>query len=361
MNKLKIAMTGNVFPFGEGVAYGGERILYYLSSELSKLGHEVHVFAREGCKLPPDTCASYTPVGPMRDGVDVHLDAVLNSGIDFDIYQCNYFGNGFVQDVWNGNWGYCELTWCMWCHASFQFPGVSPFNVISYSKRLQKDFADTGRPTTMIHYGIPKNLYQFEPEHDGYAVWIGKIEGGKAPELAIKIALAAGLKMVIMAPPYNTGCFWEQVAPYIDNQRVFWVRGVDDRQKERIMSKAKVFIMSNDDTWGEHFGIVNIEALAMGVPVIGFTRVSNPSSISFEPIIEDGKQGFFLEYVTSRDKDFIIEKGKELCDRIDEIDRWSCRHRFEENFTSRLMAIRYEWLYNQIKNGARKPEWEVPF
>lgn len=358
---MKVAMTGNVFPFGEGVAYGGERILYYLTAELTKLGHEVHVFAREGCQLPDGVCASYTPVGPMVDGMDVHFDAVRSSGIDFDIYQCNYFGNGFVKDVWERDWGYCELTWCMWCHAGFQFPEVSPFNVIAYSKNLQNDFTRVGRSTTMIHYGIPKDLYQFESEHDGYAVWIGKIEGGKAPELAIKIALAAGLKMVIMAPPYNTGCFWEQVAPYIDNQKVFWVRGVDDQQKQKIMSKAKVFIMSNDDTWREHFGIVNAEALAMGVPIIGFTRLGHPSSISVEPIIEDRKQGFFLEYYTSRNEEEIIEEGVELCSKIHQIDRMECRLRFESRFTSEVMAKRYDWLYSQIKGNNRQPTWEVPF
>jgi glycosyltransferase involved in cell wall biosynthesis len=358
---MKIAMTGNVFPFGEGVAYGGERILYYLTAELTKLGHEVHVFAREGCQLPPEVCASYTPVGPMRDGVDVHLDAVVRSGIDFDIYQCNYFGNGFFEDIWNRGWGYCELTWCVWCHAGFQFPKVSPFNVISCSKNMQEDFIRVGKPVTMIHFGIPKNLYRFEPDHDGYAVWLGKIESGKAPDLAIKIALAAGLKIVIIGPPYNTGHFWELVAPYIDNERVFWARGADDSQKQVIMSRAKVFIMSNCDTWREHFGIVSIEALAMGVPVIGFTRIGDPSAISTEPIIEDGKQGFFLEYETSNKPDEIIEKGAELCGKIDQIDRAECRSRFENNFTSRLMARRYEWLYNQIKDGARQPTWEIPF
>jgi len=359
---MRIAFTGNMFPFGEGIAYGGERILYYLIQELSKLGHEIYLFTKEGCNIPDGIVKDYIPVGKLEDGNDIHFNTVSayakKHGFEFDIYQCNYFGESWTEST-QERWPYVELTWNRWCHAAWQLKKY-PFNVISYSKVLQQDFKQVGIDTIMIHYGIPKDLYQFQPEHDNYAVWIGKIEAGKAPSLAIKLAKAAGLKIVIMGPPYSTTCFYNEVAPYIDNEHVFWVRGVDDQQKQKIMSRAKVFISSNANIWREHFGIVNAESLAMGVPIIAFNRINQDCAIKTDGIIEDGKQGFFLNYKDSNNVDEILEKGVPLLNKIHEIDRQECRHQFERHFTSELMAQRYNWLYNQVTQGKRFATVEIP-
>lgn len=360
---MKIAFTGNVFPFGEGFAYGGERILYYLVQELSRLGHEVYLFAREGCNIPPEVVVDYTPVGPLCNDHDVHYNAVRDYSrahrINFDVYHCNYFGDGWTRES-QETWPYVELVWNRWCHAAWQLQ-EKPFNVVSYSRVLQQDFRDNpGIETTMIHYGIPEDLYTFSPDHDGYAVWIGKLEGGKNPEAAIRLAKAAGLKIVVMGPPYNTGCFWKEVGPYIDNETVFWVRGVDDAQKQKIMSRAKVFIYSNDSTWKEHFGIVTAESLAMGTPVLVFNRTGQDNAVKVDEIVQDGIQGFILEYTgTGRDEE-IIEKGLPLLAEIGRIERRACREHFEKNFTSSLMALRYDWFYGQVAQGKRFGCAEIP-
>jgi len=273
---MKIVLTGNSFPFGGGVAYGGERMIGYLAEGLINLGHEVFIFAQKGTS-PPKGCADFIPVNTIGSLRDPYFPAVKEytqkKGVSFDVYQCNYFGDRWDKDTINFCPAYIELVWNCWCHIGWQLQ-ERPFNTVSYSKVLQQDFVARGMDTTMIHYGLPKSLYSFEKENDGYAVWIGKIEGGKFPEAAIKLAQAAGFKIIILGPPYNTGTFWKEVAPYIDDKNVFWVRGVDDAQKQKIMSRAAVFISSNNNTWKEHFGIVNIEALAMGVPIIGFNRIN---------------------------------------------------------------------------------------
>ena len=359
---MKLCMTGNMFPFGEGIAYGGERILYYLIQELSKLGHEVYLFTKEGCNIPKQYIKDYITVGKLIDGNDIHFNVVSEYAdkhrINFDIYQCNYFGESWTRET-QEKWPYVELTWNRWCHAGFQLR-EKPFNVVSYSRVLQNDFRAIGIETIMIHYGIPKDLYQFEPEHNNYAVWIGKIEAGKAPHLAIELAKAAGLKIVLMGPPYSTTCFYNEVAPYIDNEKVFWVRGVDDQQKQKIMSKAKVFISSNANIWKEHFGIVNIEALAMGVPVLGFNRINQDCAIKTDGIVYDGDQGFLLNYNNSDDLQEILDKGVPLLNMIDAIDREDCRKHFEENFTAELMARRYDWLYKEVVQGKRFDTVEIP-
>jgi glycosyltransferase involved in cell wall biosynthesis len=356
---MKIALTGNVFPFGIGHAYGGERILGYLTQELVKLGHEVYLFAREGTNVPEAT--DYIPVEPMTDKYDVHYRAVCDyvdrTGIQPDIYFCGYFGKG-NSEVFE-RWPYLELTWCRWTHAKFEFPNVKPFNIVSYSNLLQEDLANSGVPSTMIHYGLPKDLYAFQPDKDDYACWIGKLEGGKAPRVGIALAKAAGLKLVVMGPPYNTGTFWNDVCPYVDNKTVFWVRGVDDRMKHEIMSKAKCLIYTNDSTWREHAGIIMLEAMAMGTPIVGMSMVQKPCSVETDQFVQDGVNGFVLRY-QSDNLEHILSTGVPLLNRIHEIDPAACREQFEKRFTADLMARRYEWLFERIAQGERFESVEVP-
>ena len=353
---MNIIMTGNVFPFGEGIAYGGERMIYYLTRGLANQGHNIYLFATEGTNVPSKYIKDYVPVRPMDGKTDVYYEAVRkymdeNPSIDFDIYQCNYFGDGWnpeVLDLFN----YVEMTWCQWCHIGHQLK-QPVYNTVVHGKLMQDDFADLNMDTIAIHSGIPKDLYQFQPQHENYAVWIGKVEGGKAPDMAIKLAKAAGLKIVMIGPPYNLGCFREEILPYIDNKNVFWVRGCTDAQKNEIMSKAKVFISSNKWDWREHFGFVNIEAAAMGVPIIGFTRKKWPSAIVEDKIVIPGKNGFYLEYSKEDTPEQIVAKGLPLLDKIDGISRQDCRDHFEQYFTAELMGKRYSNLYEQVVNGAR--------
>jgi len=144
-------------------------------------------------------------------------------------------------------------------------------------------------------------------------------------------------------------------------KNVFWVRGVDDAMKNRIMRRAKVFISSNRDGWREHAGIVNIEALACGTPILAFNRISDPSAIWTDKMITDGLHGFFLNYETSSDEASIIEQGVPLLNRIIGIDRRACRKQFEERFTSSLMARRFDYLYSHIKRNGNVTKLEIPF
>ena len=364
---MKIVQTGNVFPMGKRIAYGGERMVYYLTEELARRGHEVVVVAREGSDFSGVPIKQYIPVGPLQNEVDVHFEALVKyiniSGFEPDVYACNYFGNGFDPTAREFVPVFTEFPWGCWAHCRPFWGDQIAFNVISCSRVLQQDFINRGVLTSVINYGLPEDLYTFQPEHDGYAVWIGKIEGGKRPDLAIELALAAGLKIVIMGPPYNTGTFWQQVQPYLDKypDKVFWVRGVDDTQKYKIMSRARCFISSNDNTWKEHFGIVNIEALAMGVPIIGFNRIGQDCAIKTDQIIEDGVHGFLLEYNDSNDLTEILEKGLPLLQKIDTIDRAACRQQFETRFTVTLMARRYEWFYKHVMENGPVLLTEVPF
>lgn len=358
---MKICMTGNSVPFGEGHAYGGERIIQYLSQELGKLGHEVYLFAQKGTNVPG--VKDYIPVAPIRNDMDVHYAEIKKyidrTKIDFDVYQCNYFGDGWDREILD-RFNYCELTWCAWCHIGHQLKLV-PYNTISYSNSLKKDFDECRMPTLRIYYGVPKDLYQCNPCKKDYICWIGKCEGGKAPGMAVKIAKAAGKKIVFMCPPYNTNTFWAEIAPHIDNVNVFWVRGVDDRMKMKIMSEAQCLLYTCSNSWREHFGIVFIEALAMGTPVVGMCRNGHENSLVLDNIIEDGKHGFVLRHNNSEDACEVIEKALPLIKQVESISPVDCREHFETHFAADLMAKRYEYLYNQIQNGRKIYKNEIHF
>lgn len=362
---MKIAMTSNTFPYGKGIAYGGERIIGYLIEGLLKLGHDVYAFARTGT-VPPEGTNDFIPIENYENTDDPYYHAVKEysekKNLLFDIYHCFYFGEKWNPGVTTIAKASLETVWNRWCHKEpFFHKKPEAKNIISYSTVLQNDLLMTNTKSTMIHYGLPKDLYQFEPEHENYAVFIGKLEGGKNPETAILLAKAAGVKIVVIGPPYNTGTFWKEVCPYIDNETVFWVRGASDIQKKKIMSKAKFFISSNDSTWREHAGIVNMESLAMGVPIIAFNRVGQESAIWQDSFIEDGVHGYFLNYRGSGRDDEIIQLGVPLIQKIDKINREECRNQFEKKFTADLMAKRYEYFYEFILGNGDVDSLEIPF
>lgn len=364
---MNIVVTGNVFPMGRHLAYGGERMVMYLAEALAKRGHEILMIAREGSSFAGMPIRGHIRVGPLDNKVDVHFEALTEfmntTGYEPDVYMCNYFGDGFDPMARQVAPVFTEFPWGCWAHCKPFWKDLVPQNIVSCSRVLQQDFFNRGVLTSMIHYGLPGDLYPFQPESDNYVVWIGKVEGGKRPDLAIELALASGMKIVVMGPPYNTGCFWQQVQPYLDKypDKVFWVRGVDDAQKYKIMSRARCFISSNDNTWKEHFGIVNIEALAMGVPILGFNRIGQDCAIKTDTIIEDGLHGFLLNYKDSNDVAEILEKGTPLLQKIGDISREECRKQFDTEFTVDLMAERYEWLFSYIRINGPVSLVEVPF
>ncbi len=361
---MKICMTNNMFPVGPKLAYGGERIIWYLADALAKRGHEIYFFSIAGSE-PPPSVKDYIPIyrdesSPADEYYLAAVEYTQKNHIEYDIYACHYFGEKWSKATKCLAARYVEVVWNAWCHAK-PWNDVTPKNIVSYSTLLQSDLAVRGVPSTMIHYGIPKDAYIPSFEHDDYAVWIAKMEGGKRPDLAIRLALAADMKIVVMGPPYNTNCFWQMVAPYLNDPRVFWVRGVDDYQKWKIMSRAKCFISSNGDDWREHFGITNIEALACGTPVIAFNKINQECAIWTDKIIMEGEHGFFLNYNNADDIDEILTKGLPLLKEIGKINRRKCRQQFERRFTSDLMAERYEWLYEYLLDHGNVDQVEVPF
>lgn len=360
---MRIAMSGNLFPFGPTKYYGGERVIGYLIEELAKLGHEIVLF--DVAQSAPVGVIEHVHTPPLytwkRDMVcEAVRDYEAKSGKRFDVYHCNYFGEQWdrrTPDYWN----YCELVWCAWCHIKVQ--GFrEPFNTISYSRTLQRDMDAIKMPTTMIHYGIPMDRYQVG-KPGGYLVWLGKIEEGKGVEWAIATAKKAKMPIVLLGPPYKPSYMKEKVLTEIDGSRVIWLRGVTDTVKAQVLSNATAFLSPTVNGWCEHFGIVNIEAMASGCPVVAWSRRSNPSASVVDSVVQNGVNGYVVHYDDS-EADFdrcATEAAAVLVDSVSQLDREVVRRTVFEEYSSKTMARRYEWLYGQIQNGNRFASLKVPF
>lgn len=362
---MLIAQTGNLFPMGPSKAYGGERVVYYLCDGLVKRGHRVVFFGTEQNEVPPGV-EHVTIPSVWRSDKDPHTPAIraweAKHGSKFDIFQCNYFGEKWDKSCVD-EWNYCELVWCAWCHTKDQL-GTS-FNTISCSKTLRDAMNRGGRFTTIIPYGIPMDLYSVDQRKpEPYVVWIGKIEGGKGLEWAIDCARKAGVKIVVMGPPYNSGHFVRDILPRLGPD-VIWVRGASDVLKAAIFRRATAFLSANVDGWQELFGIVNIEAMASGCPVIGWSREGEQASaVLHDGLIEDGKNGFLVKYRSSYVREEwtrVINEVSGLIGRCASMDRSAVRATVETNYSQDMAAKRYEWYYQQLMQKKRIVATEIPF
>jgi glycosyltransferase involved in cell wall biosynthesis len=145
----------------------------------------------------------------------------------------------------------------------------------------------------------------------------------------------------------------EKIWPHIDNDKVIWLQGVDDEIKRRVFRKAKGFLSTNWEQYHEMFGIVNIEALASGCPVIGWGHKTQPSAMNIDggEIITHEEHGFINEYNDYSDgaREASITQAVEYVNQLDNIDRAKCHQLFKDRFTAREMAEKHLKYYQIVK------------
>ena len=190
-----------------------------------------------------------------------------------------------------------------------------------------------------IQHGLPKDLFRPSYEPGSYLAFLGRLTADKGPEDAIRIARAARMPLRIAAkiPRSETAYFKNKLEPNIDGQTVQLVGEVDDAKKQPFLANAAGLLFPID--WPEPFGLVMIEAMACGTPVIAYRSGSVPE------VVEDGVTGFIVD-----GKEQAIRAVKEL----GRLDRRVVRARFEERFAASRMAHEYETRYrNLIARGGR--------
>jgi glycosyltransferase involved in cell wall biosynthesis len=210
-----------------------------------------------------------------------------------------------------------------------RFPDA-PFVSISDSQRAPLPGVNW---LATVHHGLPPDLLKLSDRTEGYLAFLGRISPEKGPDIAIRVAHAAGLPLRIAAkmPRAESRYFNETIKPLIDQNNVDFVGEVNDRQKQAFLGDAAALLFPID--WPEPFGLVMIEAMACGTPVIAWSRGSVPE------VVEDGVTGFIVETEA---------QALAAIGRIHRLDRRRIRERFDQRFTVRRMAEEYVDNYRML-------------
>jgi glycosyltransferase involved in cell wall biosynthesis len=246
--------------------------------------------------------------------IETPLITTLHSRFPFDRVQ-----------AWTGDADKYYLEW------------LSTIPIVTISESARAEVPHPLNFVGVIHNGLSMSTYHpttREPEH--FLAWIGRIIPDKGPHHAIRAARAAGIPLVLAGTidrylAEANQYFEEQIKPHIDGEQVKYIGPVNQRQKIRLLSRAKGFL--NPIEWEEPFGMVMIEAMATGCPVISFTRGAAPE------LVAHGKSGF-LVHDTQEMTRFIP--------RLAELDRQAVRAHAEQHFSARAMAEKYLKVYQKV-------------
>ena len=324
--------------------YGGtERVVSFLTEELVNLGHEVTLFA-SGDSV---TKASLHPSWPralrldpaIRDPIAPHMlmmEHVAQRLDQFDVLH-------FHMDYWPfTHFSRQSVPYVTTMHGRLDLPELQPVfdafskaPVVSISDSQRRPLPQANFVRT-VHHGLPEKLLTPQGNPDGsdrsYLAFLGRICPEKGVDKAIRVARAVGIPLKIAAKVDKVDVeYFEHVIRPMLGQGVELIGEINDSQKAGFLSGARGLLMPID--WPEPFGLVMIEAMACGTPVIAFNRGSVPE------VIEDGLTGLIVEDETS---------AIGAIARLDLLKPALIRRRFETRFTARRMAEDYLSIYRQL-------------
>ena len=345
MKTLRVAQVApNIFPTPPRLSGGTERIVHDLSKALESLGVSVTLFAPFDSRTDVKRIGELSSLqaleeryGSVPPSIPQVLEAVqmenLRRRLDqFDIVHCHgeffhaaLLGERRRHSLTTIHWRVDELDRELFFAA---FPDL-PVAGISQS---QLDQIPAANRAGVVHHGLAEGRYEAGSGEGGYAAFIGRMTDQKQPDAAIRISRAAGvaIRLAGAVDVGNPTYFDQKVRPLLGEDARF-VGPVDDAGKQALLGQASALLFPID--WPEPFGLVMIEAMACGTPVIAFNRGSVPE------IVEDDVTGFVVE----------DEAGAAAAlAKVGSLDRGSIRRRFEERFTARRMAQDYLALYRKL-------------
>jgi glycosyltransferase involved in cell wall biosynthesis len=337
---MRIAQVAPLYESVPPALYGGtERVVSYLTEELVKQGHQVTLFASGDSVTQARLIPASDSALRLNEGVSdplahhfVLLEEVFARASDFDIihFHIDYLHFPFSQRQTTPHvttlHGRLDLPDLIPLHKKFnEMPLVS----ISDAQRLPLPWANW---QGTVYHGLPMELYQPRSEPGDYLVFLGRISVEKRFDRAVEIAKGAGMRLKCAAKiDESDRQYFEETIKPLDDRVVECVGEVGDADKQELLANAYALLFPID--WPEPFGLVLIEAMACGTPVIAYRCGSVPE------IVDDGVTGFIVD-----DLDAAIA----AVPKIRDLDRNLCRRRFEERFSATRMAQAYLAIYQRL-------------
>lgn len=338
---MRIAQVAPLYEAVPPKLYGGtERVVHYLTEELVDMGHDVTLFAsgdsvtkaelipnvKEALRLNPDCIDS------LAHHI-VQLEEVITLHKSFDVI---HFHTDFYHFPLTSRLPTPSLTTA---HGRLDIPDLQPlFNrfrkppvvSISFSQRTPVPQANW---VGNVYHGMPEKLHKIGNGDGNYLAFMGRISPEKGVDKAIEIAIKSGIPLKIAAKvdKADKEYFEQEIRHLLDNPLVEFVGEINEREKTTFIGKAKALLFPIN--WEEPFGMVMIEAMSCGTPVIAFKRGSVPE------ILDEGISGFIVTNV---------EQAVTALTKVDTLARPQVRKVFEDKFTARRMAKDYLKIYESL-------------
>lgn len=339
---MKIAQ---VAPLCESVPpklYGGtERVVFWLTDELVRQGHDVTLFATGDSQ----TTATLIPVHAQSlrlsscvDWLTPHVllvERVARCADDFDVI---HFHIAQLHFPVARRLSTPHLTTL---HGRLDLPELVPFYaefddipIVSISDAQREPLADANWIAT-VHHGLPLETLAFHPESGRYLAFLGRISPEKRVDRAIAIAKGCGwpLRIAAKIDPADASYFEQVIKPLLDDPLIEFVGEIGEADKSDFLGGARALLFPID--WPEPFGLVMIESLACGTPVVAFRGGS------VEEILDEGTTAFIVDNV---------DEAIAATRRVELLDRRVCRHTFETRFSASRMTGDYVDLYQQLSD-----------
>jgi glycosyltransferase involved in cell wall biosynthesis len=340
---MKIAQVAPLYESVPPRGYGGtERIVSILTEELVREGHDVTLFAagdsQTAAKLVAVCGKSLRLDEECVDSLAPHfveLEAVFERAADFDVihFHCDY-----LHFPWSSRQRCCHVTTL---HGRLDLPELRPLfrkypaaPLVSISDAQRRPLAWANWQGTVYH-GLPRDLYRCHDKPGHYLAFLGRISPEKRADRAIRIARRSGMPLKIAAKvdQADRDYFAEKIEPLLSTgaPSVEFVGEIGDAAKDSFLGHAHALLFPID--WPEPFGLVMIEALACGTPVIAYRNGSVPE------IMDDGVTGFIVDN---------MEQAVAAVERVKALNRAECRQVFEARFAAPVMAKGYLDIYERL-------------
>ena len=328
--------------------YGGtERVVSYLVDGLIARGHEVTLFASGDSQTEADlvaaTRSALRPAQKDKEMLAPHireLGMAFERAAEFDVIHSHVDYLAFPVARLSPTPSLHTL------HGRLDLPQLpqvfrefDELPLVSISDAQREPFRDLHLNWAgTVYHGLPVDRYPYSSEAGSYLLFVGRMSPEKGPALAIAVAKRANLPLKIAAKVDRTEreYFEAEIRPLLADAHIEFLGEVDEEQKRVLMASALALIFPID--WPEPFGLVMIEAMATGTPVVARRRGSVPE------IIMPGRTGFVGETI-----DDLVDGVR----RVHTIDRAACRADVEARFSVSTMAANYETLYERLLEQPR--------